>query len=314
MNLSKVGIIGCGFVGATIAFSLMQDSLFREMVLIDVDKDKAEGEAMDLNHGIPFAKPINIYAGDYSDLKDAGIIIITAGAGQKPGETRLDLVNKNVAIFKNMIPSITKYVDDAILFVVSNPVDILTWVTLKLSGFKENHVLGSGTVLDSGRLKYVIGTRLNVDPRSVHSFIIGEHGDSEVTAWSSVNISGVPINQFCEMRNYETNDENKMKLSNMVKNSAYEIIDRKGATYYGIAMAVRRICESIVRNEKSILTVSSMQHNYYEADGVCIGMPAVIGNDGIEQVVCLDLDEREAKLFKESINAMKQVINSINMD
>ena len=314
MNLSKVGIIGCGFVGATIAFSLMQGSLFREMVLIDVDKDKAEGEAMDLNHGIPFAKPINIYAGDYSDLKDAGIVIITAGAGQKPGETRLDLVNKNVAIFKSMIPSITKYVDDAILLVVSNPVDILTWVTLKLSGFKENHVLGSGTVLDSGRLKYVIGTRLNVDPRSVHSFIIGEHGDSEVTAWSSVNISGVPINQFCEMRNYETNDENKMKLSNMVKDSAYEIIDRKGATYYGISMAVRRICESIVRNEKSILTVSSMQHNYYEADGVCIGMPAVIGNDGIEQVVCLDLDGREAKLFKESINAMKQVIDSISMD
>ena len=246
MNLSKVGIIGCGFVGATIAFTLMQHSLFREIVLVDADKDKAEGETMDLNHGIPFARPVKIYAGDYSSLKDAGIIIITAGAGQKPGETRLDLVNKNVSIFKQIIPSITKHVKDAILLVVSNPVDILTWVALKLSGFKENHVFGSGTVLDSGRLRYVIGERLKVDPRNVHSFIIGEHGDSEVTAWSSVNISGVKINQFCEMRGYETNEESKSKLSDMVKNSAYEIIDKKGATYYGIAMAVSRICESIV--------------------------------------------------------------------
>lgn len=313
MNLSKVGIIGCGFVGATIAFTLMQHSLFREIVLVDADNNKAEGEAMDLNHGIPFARPVKIYAGDYSSLKDAGVIIITAGAGQKPGETRLDLVNKNVNIFKQIIPSITEHVKDAILLVVSNPVDILTWVTLKLSGFKENHVFGSGTVLDSGRLKYVIGERLSVDPRNVHSFIIGEHGDSEVAAWSSVNISGVPINQFCEMRGYETNEEGKSKLSDMVKNSAYEIIDKKGATYYGIAMAVRRICESIVRDEKSILTVSSMQHHYYEADGVCIGMPSVVGHDGVEQVICLDLDGHEAGLLKKSVGALNNVINSISI-
>lgn len=312
MNLSKVGIIGCGFVGATIAFTLMQHSLFREMVLIDADEDKAEGEAMDLNHGIPFARPVKIYAGGYPDLQDAGIVIITAGAGQKPGETRLDLVNKNVNIFKQIIPSITEHVKDAILLVVSNPVDILTWVTLKLSGFKENHVFGSGTVLDSGRFKYVIGERLAVDPRNVHAFIIGEHGDSEVAAWSSVNISGTPVNQFCEMRGYKTNDENKSKLSDMVKNSAYEIIDKKGATYYGIAMAVRRICESIVRDEKSILTVSSMQHHYYGADGVCIGMPSVVGKDGVEQVVCIDLNEHEANLLKESVSALNNVINSIN--
>lgn len=313
MNLSKAGIIGCGFVGASIAFTLMQSSLFREIVLIDVDHKKAEGEAMDLMHGIPFARPVKIYAGDYSDLKDAGVIIITAGANQKPGETRLDLVNKNVNIFRQIIPSITKYTDDAILLVVSNPVDILTWVTLKLSGFKENHVFGSGTVLDSGRLKYVIGEHLSVDPRSVHSFIIGEHGDSEVTAWSSVNVSGIPVNQFCEMRGYETHDENKAKLSNMVKNSAYEIIERKGATYYGIAMAVKRICGSIVHNEKSILTVSSLQHHYYEADGVCIGMPCVVGSDGVEQVVCIDLDGREAELLKQSVKALDEVINSIDI-
>lgn len=313
MNLSKVGIIGCGLVGATIAFTLMQHSLFREIVLVDTDKNKAKGEAMDLNHGIPFARPVKIYEGDYSSLKDAGVIIITAGAGQKPGETRLDLVNKNVSIFKQIIPSITEHVKDAILLVVSNPVDILTWATLKISGFKENHVFGSGTVLDSGRLKYVIGERLSVDPRNVHSFIIGEHGDSEVTAWSSVNISGVPINQFCEMRGYETNEESKSKLSDMVKNSAYEIIDKKGATYYGIAMAVRRICESIVRDEKSILTVSSMQHHYYEADGVCIGMPSVVGHDGVEQVICLDLNGHEAGLLKKSVSALNNVINSISI-
>lgn len=313
MNLSKVGIIGCGSVGATIAFTIMQHSLFNEIVLIDADKNRAEGEAMDLNHGIPFARPVTIYAGDYSNLKDAGIIIITAGAGQRPGETRLDLVNKNVAIFKKIIPSITEHVKDAILLVVSNPVDILTWVTLKLSGFKENHVFGSGTVLDSGRLKYVIGKRLSVDPRNVHSFIIGEHGDSEVTAWSSVNISGIPINQFCEMRGYETDEENKSELSDMVKNSAYEIIDRKGATYYGIAMSIRRICESIVRDEKSILTVSSMQHNYYGANDIYIGMPSVVGSDGVEQVICLDLNGSEADLLKKSIGALNNVINSINI-
>lgn len=313
MGLSKVGIIGCGFVGATIAFSLMQSSIFHEMVLVDIDRKKAEGEAMDLNHGMSFVKPVKIYAGDYSDLKDAGVVIITAGAGQKPGETRMDLVWKNVEIFKTMIPKITDVVSDAILLVVSNPVDILSWVTWKLSGYPESRVIGSGTVLDSGRLKYLIGDRLGVDPRSVHSFIIGEHGDSEVAAWSSVNVSGIPVDQFCEMRGYQAHEENKKMLAEQVKNSAYEIIDRKGATYYGIAMAVRRICSSIVRGENRILTVSSMQHDYYEADGVYVGMPTIVGANGVERVICIDLNKEEADVFKKSVNTLRSVIKDIEV-
>ena len=200
VNFRKVAIIGCGFVGSASAFALMQSGLFKEIVLIDVDKKKAEGEAMDISDGIPYVRHMNVYAGEYDDIVDAYIIIITAGAGQKPGETRLDLVNKNIAIFKSIIPVISKRDCQGILLVVANPVDILTEVALKLSGFSENRVMGSGTVLDTARLKYKLGKKLEVDSRSVHAFIIGEHGDSEIAAWSSANISGIELDKFCEMK------------------------------------------------------------------------------------------------------------------
>ena len=246
VNSRKVAIVGCGFVGSASAFALMESGLFSEMVLIDVSAEKAEGEALDISHGLPFAKPMNIYAGDYSDISDAAIIVVTAGAGQKPGETRLDLVKKNVGIFKTIIPEIAKNNTDGILLIVANPVDILTYAATKLSGFPENRVFGSGTVLDSARLKYLLGQHLGVDSRSVHAFIIGEHGDSEIAAWSSANVSGIPINKFCEMRGHFKHQESMNKIAENVKNSAYEIINRKGATYYGIAMSVKRICEAIV--------------------------------------------------------------------
>ena len=198
-NVRKVVIIGTGFVGAASAFSLMQSGLFSEMVLIDADKERAEWEALDISHGVTFSKPINIYAGTYDDIRNASIIIITAGANQKPNETRLDLVKKNISIFKSIIPEIKKRNFTGVLLIVANPVDILTTVALKLSGLPQNKVFGSGTVLDSARLKYELGNHLNVDARNVHAFIIGEHGDSEFPAWSSVNVSGVPINKFCEM-------------------------------------------------------------------------------------------------------------------
>ena len=313
MRLDKVGIIGCGFVGATIAFTLMQSGLFTEMVLIDVDKNKAEGEAMDIGHGIAFSGPIDIYAGEYKDLSDAGSIIITAGVGQKPGETRLDLVNRNVSVYKSIIADIKAYVDDCLLLVVSNPVDILTWVAYKLSGFPSAHVFGSGTVLDSARLKYEIGNRLDVDPRSVHSFIIGEHGDSEVTAWSSVIISGISIDEFCRQKNYPSSRQKRKEISDEVKNSAYEIIEKKSATYYGIAMAVRRICESIVHDEKSILTVSCMQDKDSVSEGIYIGMPAIVGKDGVEQSLKIQLDEEETDELMNSVEALKSVIESIDI-
>ncbi|MBR3456739.1 MAG: L-lactate dehydrogenase, partial [Selenomonadaceae bacterium] len=215
INHRKVAIIGCGAVGSASAFALMESGLFSEMVLIDAVQKRAEGEAVDISHGLPFAKPMKIYAGDYKDIADAYVIVVTAGAGQKPGETRLDLVKKNVGIFKSIIPQIVEYNKDGILLIVANPVDILTYAALKLSGFPENRVFGSGTVLDTARLKYMLGEHLRVDSRSVHATIIGEHGDSEIVAWSSANVSGVPVNDFCEMRGHFSHEESMKKIADV---------------------------------------------------------------------------------------------------
>lgn len=308
VNFRKVAIIGCGFVGSASAFALMQSGLFKEIVLIDVDKKKAEGEAMDISDGIPYVRHMNVYAGDYADIVDAYIIIITAGAGQKPGETRLDLVNKNIAIFKSIIPEISKRDCQGILLVVANPVDILTEVALKLSGFSENRVMGSGTVLDTARLKYKLGQQLEVDSRSVHAFIIGEHGDSEIAAWSSANISGIELDKFCEMRDYCEYEKATREIAEKVKNSAYEIIDRKQATYYGIAMAVKRICEVIVRDEKSILPVSSMLHGEYGIKDVVLSMPTIVGKNGIEKLVPIPLNEEEQCALKKSAETLDKIM------
>ena len=253
--MRKIAVIGCGFVGSSCAFTLMQSNLFSEMVLIDVDKDRAEGEAMDMSHGLPFETPMKIYAGEYEDIADCAIVIITAGANQKPDETRLDLVAKNVGIYKHIIPELVRVGCEGILLIVSNPVDILTYTALKLSGFPENRVIGSGTVLDTARLKYLLGEHLKIDNRGVHAFIIGEHGDSELAAFSSANVSGINLNKFCEMRGYYNHEESMQRIYEYVRDSAYKIIEKKHATYYGVAMAVRRICESIVRNEHSILPI-----------------------------------------------------------
>ena len=308
LNYRKVVIIGCGFVGSASAFSLMQSGLFSEMVLIDSDKMKAEGEALDISHGVPFAKPMKIYAGDYDDIEDASLIIISAGANQKQGETRLDLVKKNISIFQSIIPEITKRDFKGILLVVANPVDILTTVTLKLSGYPENRVLGSGTVLDTARLKYELGKHLDVDSRSVHAFIIGEHGDSEIAAWSCANVSGIKLDDFCEMRGHYNHEEAMCKISDDVKNSAYEIIERKKATYYGIAMSVKRICEAIIRDDKSILPVSSMMHGQYGIDGICLSMPAIVGKNGVETHVPLQLNDEEIKKLQISAQTLQKIL------
>ena len=307
-NTRKVAVVGCGFVGAACAFSLMQSGLFSEMVLIDADSAKAEGEALDISHGLPFAKPMKIYAGNYEDIRGSSLVIITAGANQKPGETRLDLVKKNIAIFKSIIPEITKQRFNGILLIVANPVDILTTVAIKLSGFPEHKVLGSGTVLDTARLKYELGNHLDIDPRSVHAFIIGEHGDSEIAAWSSANVSGIPLNDFCEMRGHFNHEEAMQKIAEDVKNSAYEIIARKKATYFGIAMAVKRICEAIVRDEKSILSVSSMMHGEYGIEGISLSMPAVVGKGGVETQVPIKLNENEISALQKSAATLQEVL------
>ena len=311
VNPRKAAVIGCGFVGSATAFTLMQSRLFSELVLLDVNMEKADGEAKDIAHGIPFAGQMKIYAGTYDDAADAAIIIITAGANQKPGETRLDLVQKNTAIYQSIIPEIVKRDFGGILLIVSNPVDILTYVALKLSGLPENRVLGSGTVLDTARLKYALGEHLGVDSRSVHSFIIGEHGDSEIAAWSSTNVSGIPLNDFCEMRGHFNHDAAMDAIAEKVKHSAYEIISKKQATYYGIAMSVKRICECIVRNERSILPVSAMMHGEYGIEDITLSMPAIVGIGGVETHVPIALSEEEAEKLVESAKKLKEVAKGL---
>ena len=311
VNPRKAAVIGCGFVGSATAFTLMQSRLFSELVLLDVNMEKADGEAKDIAHGIPFAGQMKIYAGTYDDAADAAIIIITAGANQKPGETRLDLVQKNTAIYQSIIPEIVKRDFGGILLIVSNPVDILTYVALKLSGLPEKRVLGSGTVLDTARLKYALGEHLGVDSRSVHSFIIGEHGDSEIAAWSSTNVSGIPLNEFCEMRGHFNHDAAMDAIAEKVKNSAYEIISKKQATYYGIAMSVKRICECIVRNERSILPVSAMMHGEYGIEDITRSMPAIVGIGGVETHVPIALSEEEAEKLVESAKKLKEVAKGL---
>ena len=262
---------------------------------------------MDISHGLPFARPMKIYAADYDDIVDAAIIIITAGANQKPEETRLDLVHKNVAIFRSIISEIKARDCNGILLVVSNPVDVLTHVALKLSGFPENRVIGSGTVLDTARLKYTLGEHLKLDSRSIHAFIIGEHGDSELAAWSSANVSGIPLEKVCEMRGHFNHEESNERIYESVKQSAYEIIERKKATYFGVAMAVRRICEAIIRDEKSILPVTNMMHGEYGLENIMISMPAIIGANGVERTMPIALDVDEMEKLQSSAKVLKQV-------
>ena len=297
INIQKAAIIGCGFVGTSIAFSLVQKGIFSELVLIDANEKKAEGEAMDLSHGLPFTKPMEIRAGSYEDIADCAMIIITAGANQKPGETRLDLVHKNVEIYKSIIPKIVEKNQEATLLIVSNPVDIMTYVALKLSGYPRHKVIGSGTVLDTARLKYLLSRHLDVDSRSIHAFIIGEHGDSELAVWSAANVSGIPLNHFCELRGYFDHMESMDRIYQSVRDSAYEIIEKKGATYYGVAMAVCRIAESVIRNEHSIMPISVYLDGLYGLHDICLSIPTVVGQEGAEKVLDIPLDLMELSLI-----------------
>ena len=304
----KVAVVGTGFVGSTVAFNLMESRLFTEMVLIDVDAARAEGEALDISHGIPYYSPMNIYAGTYENTADASIIIITAGANQKPGETRLDLVQKNIAIYKSIIPAIMDQGFDGIFIVVSNPVDILTQAVMEISGLPKERVMGSATVLDSARLKYILGHTLDVDPRHVHARIIGEHGDSELAVWSLANISGIHIDDFFRLRGFSDPESMRRDIENTVRNSAYEIIKRKRATYFGIAPSVTRICEAIVRDEKSIMTVSNFLSKVGSVENVVLSMPAIIGSNGVEFQIPLNLNEEETEHLEASAATLKHTL------
>ena len=314
INDKKVAIVGCGFVGSSSAFALMQSGLFSEMVLIDVDKNRAEGEALDISHGVPFASPMKIYAGDYSDVSDAAMIVVTAGAAQKPGETRLDLVNKNVGIFKSIIPEIRKSGFNGVLLIVSNPVDVLTYAAIKMSGLPEGQVIGSGTVLDTARLKQMLGEHVEVDPRDVHAYVMGEHGDSEFVAWSSAMVAGVPLDTFCELHGHTDHEATQTRIAEDVKNSAYTIIEKKRATYYGVAMAVKRICTAVMRDEQAVLPVSSLMVGEYGLEDIAISMPTVVGRDGVVCRVPVSINDEEKAQLHESASALKKIMDQVDFE
>ena len=308
----KIVIVGAGFVGTTFAYSLIIRGLVSQIAIIDIDKERAEGEVMDLNHSLPFAYPVKIWSGDYSDCKDADIIVIAVDKGQKIEQSRLELAKGNFEIMKQIIPEITKYNQDCILLVVSNPLDAMTYAALKLSGFPKNRVMGSGTILDTARLRYLLGEYLGVDPRNVHAYIIGEHGDSEVPVWSLANVAGMHIKDYCLICNvpYDLRRLNELFLS--VKNAGYEIIRRKGRTYYAVASGLTKIVESIVRDENSVLTVSCHLQDYYGINEVCLSVPAVVNSQGIREIIRLPLDEDEKERFRASANIIRTVVNSLS--
>ncbi len=308
----KVAIIGTGQVGSTFGFALMVSGLATRIVLIDQDTQRAEGHVMDLNHGLSFVQPCSIYVGDYSDCKDANIVVVTAGASQKPGETRLDLVRKNTDIFKNIIPEIARY-NPRMLLIVSNPVDVLTYVALKLSEYPMNRVIGSGTALDTARFRYLLSRHCDVDPRNIHAHIIGEHGDSEVPVWSLANIAGVSFRQYCPLCRRKCPENEREEIFNQVKNAAHEVIKRKGATYFAIGLALVRIVGSILRDENSVLTVSTLIDGYYDISDVCLSIPVILNRNGVSKALKIALDESEVKKLQASANVLKDVIKTLDI-
>ncbi|WP_256012796.1 L-lactate dehydrogenase [Desertivirga xinjiangensis] len=301
---TRIVVIGVGAVGSTTAYTLLLRHGMDELVLIDANKEKAIGDALDMNHGLPFLSKTKVWAGTYEDCREADIIIITAGAAQKEGESRIDLLKRNVSIYESITSEVLKYNKDGILLIASNPVDIMAYFTWKKSGWPAHRVIGSGTLLDSARLRYLIGEKLQIDARSVHAHIVGEHGDSELALWSLANIAGTEL---------QLDDSEKEEIFNNTKNAAYQIIKSKGATYYAIALALDRICTAILRNEAAILNVSTMLTDYHGISDVYLGVPCVIDHNGIREVLPLNINEQEKKLLNSSAQKLKELISSIEL-
>ena len=304
----KVGIVGTGMVGSSFAYALMQRGLVGELVLIDANHARAEGEAMDLNHGISFVRPMKIFAGYYEDLRGADVVVVSAGVSQKPGESRLELLSRNIAVFKEIIPEIVRYNPDGIIVVVTNPVDILTYVTLKISGLPAHKVIGTGTTLDTARLRYLLGQRYDIDPRNVHTYILGEHGDSEFAAWSLTTLGAVPLKKYVSVRGVGYDPVALEQIFLETKNAAYAIIERKSATYYAIGLSVLAIVETIIRHQHTILPVSTMMSGQFGVSDVCISLPTIIGRDGVEEVMNITLSDDEIALFQNSARILRSRI------
>ncbi|PLR89491.1 L-lactate dehydrogenase [Bacillus sp. T33-2] len=310
-RVNRVVLVGTGAVGSSYAFAMLNQGVAEELVLVDLNKEKSEGDAMDLNHGMPFApSPTKIWFGDYSDCGQADLVVLCAGANQKPGETRLDLVEKNTKIFKNIVAEVMGSGFDGIFLVATNPVDILTYAVWQFSGLPKERVIGSGTILDTARFRFLLGDYFNVDTRNVHAYIVGEHGDTELPVWSHADIGGKPITKIIEENDtYMQEDLDSLFLN--VRDAAYHIIQRKGATFYGIAMGLVRLTKAILHNENSILTVSAYLDGEYGQQDIYIGVPAIVNRNGIRDVVELELTEGELQKFGHSADVLRKVMQSV---
>ncbi|MBP1999854.1 L-lactate dehydrogenase [Paenibacillus shirakamiensis] len=304
LSTSRVVIIGTGAVGATTAYTLLLRERVSELVLIDANHEKALGEALDMNHGLPFTGGVKIWAGEYSDCAGADIVIIAAGASQRPGETRIDLLKRNAGIFDNIIHNIVEHNDQCIILVATNPVDILSYVSWKKSGLPSNRVIGSGTLLDSARFRYLIGQNKRVNPRSIHAHIIGEHGDSELPVWSLANVAGM---------NLELGEQDQADIFFRTKNAAYEIINAKGSTSYAIALALDRIVTSILQDEGSVLNVSTLITNYHGVSDVYLGVPSIVDRSGVRELLDIQLNEEELRQFQASGQKLRDELSKLEL-
>ncbi len=312
----KVSIIGAGNVGIRYAYALIISDLARKIVIVDINIERLEGDVMDLSHSTPFVSPVEIVAGDYPDINDSNLVVITAGKKQKPGQTRLDITESNVELYREIIPKITKYAPSAIFLVVANPVDILTYATYKFSKKNSSEVIGSGTVLDSARFRYLLGVHCKLDPRNIHGYILGEHGDTEFAVWSRVMVGGALLLDYCPICENHKECDSKgefTKIFEEVRDSAYKIIDKKGETSYGIGLSLVRITQAILKNENSILPVSCYIDNYLSISDVYLSLPAVINKDGVRKILKLELDSEEQENLEFSSKTLKKVLKSVGL-
>ena len=305
----KVILVGDGAVGSSYAFSLVNQGIAQELGIVDIFKEKTQGDAEDLSHALAFTSPKKIYSADYSDAHDADLVVLTSGAPQKPGETRLDLVEKNLRITKQVVTEIVASGFDGIFLVAANPVDILTYATWKFSGFPKERVIGSGTSLDSARFRQALAEKLDIDARSVHAYIMGEHGDSEFAVWSHANVAGVNLEEFLK-DTQGVKEEELAELFESVRDAAYSIIEKKGATFYGIAVALARITKAILDNENAVLPLSTFQEGQYEGvEGLYIGQPAIVGDKGIVRPVNIPLNDAELQKMQASAKQLKTILD-----
>lgn len=315
-NGTKITILGAGNVGASIAYTFATAGTCSEIVLVDIAKDKAKGEAMDIHQGLSFAHSVDIHDGDYEDAAGSDIVVVTLGRARKPGQTRLDLAQANVDIIKSVMPTVAKAAPDAIYVIVSNPVDVLTYAILKCTDLKPSQVIGSGTILDTSRLRSLLADHVDMSPQSVHAYVFGEHGDSSMVPWSLTSIAGMKIDDYRDVIHdgEKFSDEALDAIVLDVRTAGAEVIKRKGATFYAIALSVNKICDTILRDSQSVLTVSALTNDRYGVNDVCVSLPYVVGGHGIERPIEVKMTDDEIAKFQASANALKEVINGLNFD